>query len=121
MHWFRSRSRLSSCIALFALALQLVLTFGHVHLDRAAGNAAASIELSADSTPSPDSKDTPDGADHYCAVCALIHLGGTLVLAEAPALSVPVALEGWTPPTAPNSVAVVSTPAAFAARAPPLS
>jgi hypothetical protein len=118
MYWFRSRSRSSSFLALFALALQLVLTFGHVHLG-AAGNAAANIEISADNTPSPDSKDTPDGADHYCAVCALIHLGGTLVLAEPPALSVPGASVGWIPPTAPNPVTFVSTLAAFAARAPP--
>ena len=33
MQWFRSRVKLGSWVALFALALQLALTFGHVHLD----------------------------------------------------------------------------------------
>ena len=34
MRRFRSSSKWGSCLALFALALQLVLTFGHVHFDR---------------------------------------------------------------------------------------
>jgi hypothetical protein len=33
MHWFRAQ-RAATWLALFALACQLALTFGHVHLDR---------------------------------------------------------------------------------------
>ena len=33
MHWFRSRMRSCGRLALFALALQMVLSFGHMHRD----------------------------------------------------------------------------------------
>jgi hypothetical protein len=34
MHWFRSRSRLGSCLALFVLAFQLAVSIGHVSYRR---------------------------------------------------------------------------------------
>jgi len=32
MRWVRGHRRVGACVALFALALQLVLSFGHIHL-----------------------------------------------------------------------------------------
>ena len=85
MGWFRSRSRLGSYLALFALAVQLVLSFGHVHRD---GSALFGIHPSAVATATvdPAGKETPALADDYCPLCALTHLAGTLVPAEAPTL-----------------------------------
>ena len=40
MRWFRSHKLKVASLALFALTCQFVLSFGHVHLDRFAGNAA---------------------------------------------------------------------------------
>ena len=41
MPWFRAKRSLSSYVSLFALALQLALSFGHVHLDELGlGNGA---------------------------------------------------------------------------------
>jgi hypothetical protein len=94
MSWFRSRSRLGSYLALFALAIQLTLSFGHVHLDGnvlgvrhaatlsgvSAGTAVATAVID------PAGKETPALADDFCPICALIHLAGTLVLAAAPSL-----------------------------------
>src|SRR5882672_3674544 len=97
MHWFRSRSSSGSWLALFALAVQLAVSFAHVHLDRGAPVAGHSSSvllrvhapngIAAASLPAGD--EAPALADDYCAVCALIHLAGSVVAAEAPALPLP--------------------------------
>ena len=95
MNWFRSRSRWGSYLALFALAFQLALTFGHVHLDRFAlptadKFAVASADASSDARNAPaDPAGRDDRADHRCPICTLIHLAGALVLAEPPSLPLP--------------------------------
>jgi hypothetical protein len=128
MHWFRSHSSLGSWLALLALACQLVVSSGHVHLDRGApvsGHLSVLLGTDASSGAKNDSRpasdETPALADDYCAVCALIHLAGTMLAAEPPSLPLP-AVFGRT-----RSEAVVefglTTPhrALFAARAPPLA
>jgi hypothetical protein len=125
MDWFRSRSKLGAYLALFALALQLVLTFGHVHLDRAAPTSAdRSTVATADAwnaaalTPT-DPTDRHDRADDRCAICSLIHLAGALVLAEPPSLPLPdISVRG---PGEPPLAFDFPSPqrALFAARAPP--
>ena len=98
MYWFRARLRWSSCIALFALALQLVLTFGHVHLDGLGGHSSTRMEASAD-TATPVDNEVPGDADDYCVLCALVYLAGTLVPAVAAALPLPVVFGQWRPPS----------------------
>lgn len=86
MRWFRLHARSGSWIALSALILQLALTFGHVHFDRAAppGHATAAVVSTGHAPATPD---TPDSlADGHCAVCAVIHLAGSLMPTHAPAL-----------------------------------
>ena len=92
MRWFRSRSRLGSYLALFALTVQLALPFGHVHLERyllgrhsatLTGVSATTVSTSA---IDPAGKELPALADDFCQICALIHLAGTLVPAAAPSL-----------------------------------
>jgi hypothetical protein len=121
MHWFRSRLRLSSCIALSALALQLVLAFGHVHLDGVGGHSPARIEASGGTAPAPASSDKPDVADGYCAICALVHLAGALVPAEPPSLPLPAVFGLWRQDAALKLGLPTPTPAYFAARAPPVA
>src|SRR3974377_2449054 len=89
MHWFRARLRSNSLIALFALALQLPFSFGHVHVEDLGGQASAQIETSG--TAAPASSDTSKHADGYCAICAIIHLAGALVPAIVPSLPLPAA------------------------------
>jgi len=122
MHWFRTRLRLSSSFALFALAIQLVLTFGHVHLDGMRGHSSTSIVASGGTAPVPASKDTSDRADDYCALCALVHLAGTLLPANAVALPLPVVFAQWHPSSlALRFASPALPPSPFAARAPPLA
>ena len=119
MHWCRTRLRLGSYIALFALAVQLVLAFGHVHLD--GGGRQTRIEVSA-ATAAPAGHNGPKVADDFCAVCALIHLASTLVPAELAALPLPVVFgQLRRPESALHFALPASSPAAFAARAPPLA
>jgi hypothetical protein len=95
MHWFRSRSRLGSYLALLALAFQLAVSFGHVHLDyitpiSAGATAFASTQASADDLNAPSSPPGhEDVADDCCPICTLIHLAGALVPAETPPLALP--------------------------------
>jgi hypothetical protein len=82
-------------LAVFALACQLVLAFGHVHLAKSGTaldvTALADVgNLSADnSSPAPHKK--PSGlGDAPCAICASIHLASTLITPVAPAIALPV-------------------------------
>jgi hypothetical protein len=125
MNWFRSRSSLSSYLALFAVAFQLALSFGHVHLDRFAPVSAdeftlASADASSDPRTAPANPPDREGlADDCCPICTLIHLVGALVPAEAPSLSLP-SVFGRLPSEAAVAFDLAAPQRAlFAARAPP--
>jgi len=95
MRWFRANKRFCGWLALFALAVQIDLSFGHVHADDF-GRGSTVVILSGatgpDAGPAPTSADNrPLGlADDYCAICAIIALDGSLFLPEPPALALPV-------------------------------
>ena len=125
MRWFRSRSTLGSWLALFALSVQLALSFGHVHLDRAAAPGHSSVLLRALGLPAANTvsqsapDEAPGQADDYCAVCALIHLAGTIVGGEPPVLPLPAAF-GRTPAAVVVEFGLTGRHRApFASRAPP--
>jgi hypothetical protein len=119
MHGIRARLRLSSFLALFALAVQLALSFGHVHLDELSGRAPAQIEKLA-TAGAPTSSDRPEHADGYCAICAIIHLAGTLVPATVPFMPLPADYGRARPLITAILEASTPAPSFFAARAPPL-
>ena len=121
MQWLRSHLRLGSCVALFALAVQLVLTFGHMHLGGLSRHLSTTTEVSV-GTAAPAGNDQPNPADDYCALCALTHLAGTLLLASPAALPLPLASAQS---RCSEAVLCFVLPgrrsASFAARAPPLA
>jgi hypothetical protein len=121
MHWFRSRLRLGSYIALLALAFQLVISFGHVHLHGIGAQASTAIEATDSTAPAPADRDGSDGADHYCAICAVMHLAGAVTLAEPPSIPLPLALGRWRPDPAVKFGWIASPPTFFSARAPPIA
>jgi hypothetical protein len=95
MRWFRSHRLKVASLALFALTCQFVLSFGHVHLDRFAGNwavaagkavAAPGKVTLADLPTSPRQKNPSGLGDDFCAICANISLAGALVAPTAPTL-----------------------------------
>jgi DUF2946 family protein len=127
MSWFRSRSRAGAYLALFALAFQLAVSFGHVHLERIAPLSAVASAL-AGAQPSADDLDArsnPAGREHpaddYCPICTLIHLAGALVPAEMPSLPVPTVFGGLRLEVAADFDLTASPGALFRARAPPIA
>ena len=84
MHWFRAKRPQVSWLALLALALQLAITFGHVHLGKAANGAPAVLAEQASHSGTPDGTGPDD--DDGCAICAIAGLSASLVVPAAPAL-----------------------------------
>jgi hypothetical protein len=85
MHWFRSNRGMVAWVALFALACQLVLSFGHVHASKFSGGSLASAavetgDAAVDGQPSSPQKNPTGLAGDFCAICASINLAGTLIL-----------------------------------------
>jgi hypothetical protein len=89
MRWFRSSRGGVAWLAFFALACQLLLSFGHVHLDKFSGPVTwAAAEQG--SAPAPQK--APTGlADEFCAICANIGLAGALVVPDSPVVVAPSA------------------------------
>ena len=85
MQWFRAKRSPSGYAALFALALQLALSFGHLHL----GELALGKTTLAAAANAPDSQAPPGTVpdrDEVCAICAIISLSGALLISDAPTL-----------------------------------
>jgi hypothetical protein len=118
MRWFRTHIGLGARLALFALAVQLVLSFAHVHVaDLArAQSVAASLPSGSGGTPAPKS-DGP--VDPGCAICGLIQLAATATPSAAPALPLLVTTGHSRPEAADRLILAASAQFPFRARAPP--
>jgi hypothetical protein len=83
----RYGKRLASWLALAALALQLVLSFGHGHFGgvHAASYGTTVVGSGARSQPPPAQQPGDDG-DDYCAICATIYLAASSFVPQAPQL-----------------------------------
>jgi hypothetical protein len=136
MKWFRSNLKSGSRLALFALAIQFVLSFGHFH----AGAQAASVKTTGfaathlhtlDSLTHAKaaglirfkaSGDVPAGQpSDDCAICAVMALANALVDAVPPCLPGPLAVAFYY--LAADTAFIDPNPArgAFQPRAPPIS
>jgi len=122
MSWFRSNVRSGAWCALFALAVQLVLSFGHVHVH--GGGRPAPVSLSALAAPAggaPVSPGDPNGASDHCDICTLIQLAGTASPSVAPSLPLPVVVTSVEFTADPDIDRTTSRPRSFHARGPPLA
>jgi hypothetical protein len=121
MRWVRARLGVASRLALFALAVQIALSFGHVHpgdLRHVNGGLAAAGTPSAPSAPT---QQPASDADDYCAICATIHLAATLLVPQAPQLPVPFAARPAEHVNYTAATAFSGRRAPFQSRAPPLA
>jgi|SRR5712671_4142926 len=97
MRWFRSNRGGVAWLASFALACQLLLSFGHVHVGKFSGGSAAwaaaetGKDAAADVPPASPQKNPLAG--DFCAICVNISLANTLVL---PILAIILALRLFT-------------------------
>ena len=107
-------------LALFALATQLVLSFGHVHLHEPHTPAAVS-PASCDGKASASCPAHDDDDEQHCSICWTIAIAGSVVFSTPPVLEVPrIAVA---PPKAPIVIGQFQDNATvhFQARAPPPS
>lgn len=132
MKWFRSNIRHGARLAMFAMLVQIVLTFGHSHwfaqaapLTQAQLTDSAKNIASADHTavqkPSPANPDREQPGDDVCAICALVAMAGTVTFATPPLLLLPQAVELLYRTTDAEFIHLESADHAFQPRAPPAS
>ena len=99
MRWFRANRLFGGCLALFALAIQLAVSFAHTHpqdflpkqkLGFADKTSNAAV-LTQGRTSFGKRTDNPDGGLPHddCPICASISLIGSALNTQAPALSAP--------------------------------
>jgi Protein of unknown function (DUF2946) len=115
MRWIRSRCRYAAGVALFALALQFALSFGHTH-------ALPTPQPTASLTAQADDGSSPPGNhddDNYCSICAVLALLTNTQTASAPVVAPPVVLAAAERPSLPETILSGSQRAAFRSRAPP--
>jgi hypothetical protein len=92
MKWFRSNIRHGTRLALLALAIQFVLSFGHFHAIAQAAPLAAHLEHASRDAP-PSNPDSDQAAD-LCAICAVVAMVNTATPAPAlPPLQLPDAVD----------------------------
>jgi DUF2946 family protein len=133
MKWFRRHIKTGSRLALFALALQFVLSFGHFHRDtaQAAVTIQSQIALAHEQGLIPDAasqaQQQPPGHDdgqpsnEPCAICAVISMANQMVFTTVALLPLPDAIELHFVPAVLESTRSGSPWPAFRSRAPPLS
>jgi hypothetical protein len=104
-------------LALIALALQLVLTFGHVHTPSAVAGLA--VQTSQSNGTSPLDQNHNGLADTDCPTCALIQLSAISAPSVAPELPLPIKIGFSTLQPRVEFAAASAPQASFQARAPP--
>ncbi len=142
MKWFRSNIKHGSRLALLALAIQFVLSFGHFHAVAAQPAPAvhSAIQTVAASSDVARALAAPDAAtqsiqgqkqrqnpasDHdtsdACAICAVIAMANAVLFSTPPLLELPQAVELLYLTTDAEFIHLNSVRVAFQPRAPPIS
>jgi hypothetical protein len=122
MRWYRSNRKLVGSLALFALAMQMTLSFGHIHpRDFAGVPGVATAQAQATPSDSGGGNGTGHSTNDYCLVCANTNLAGTLLLPDLIVLEVPVGTTDASHPHVCTAICSNFNHALFRARAPPLA
>ena len=136
VNWFRKHVKTGSRLALFALAIQFALSFGHFHgevaraapalqagladADLAIAAAPAVQEAPSEAAQQPSNHDT-DRHSSDCAICAVLSLANNFLFATPPLLELPQAVELLHLTTGAEFAHLGSLHPAFQSRAPPVS
>jgi hypothetical protein len=134
MKWFRSNIKRVSRMALFALGIQLALSFGHFHGVASAvtsapefRSAASELSFAAQVVESPcawqpaSNHDSGEHSGDICAICAVMAMANAALFATPPSLP-PRQIIAFSRLTTEGEFArVVSASVAFQPRAPPIS
>ena len=134
MNWFRKHVKTGSRLALFALAIQFALSFGHFHgegahaapaiqaglADAAVAATLAAQQAQPEAAQQPSNHDTDRHASD-CAICAVLSLANNFLFASPPSLELPQSVEFLHLTTAAEFAHLGSPHRAFQSRAPPVS
>jgi hypothetical protein len=132
MKWLRSNIKHGSRLALFALAVQFALSFGHFHGGAAQAAPAVQSHLTngvstagtvgEEVQQQPASKhDSDQQPGDICAICAVLALANAMLFATPPLLLLPQAIEILYLSTGAEFAHLNSARVAFQPRAPPVS
>ena len=136
MNWFRKHVKSGSRLALFALAIQFALSFGHFHGEIAHAAPALQTELTgadvaiivAPAAPQAHSEAAQQPSNHDsdrhaadCAICAVLSLANNFMFATPPLLELPQAVELLHLTIGAEFAHLGSLHHAFQSRAPPVS
>ena len=132
MNWFRKHVKTGSRLALFALAIQFALSFGHFHGEMArsapaiqAGLADADLACAAQKARPQVAQQTSghDGDQHAldCAICAVLSAAKNFLFAAPPLLALPEPIGFLNRATRAEFAHLATLHPAFRSRAPPVS
>jgi hypothetical protein len=125
MNWVRSTIRPFARLALFALALQMVVSFGHMHPDDLGLSSLATAHWAhfpssaAQSLTGPTDRDQYPSSDDYCPICASMALLATGAPSLPPAILVPPLISRVLSSPIALYLGATRTVFSFQARAPP--
>jgi hypothetical protein len=121
----RYERRIGSWLALFALGLQLIISFGHIHLDGLvrADNARVALAAAGHASQSllPQPSGTGGDGDDYCPICASVYLSSHSFVPAAPVLSLPSISSAVEHHGRTASIFIIPRRPVFQPRAPPLA
>jgi hypothetical protein len=93
MPWLRTIRRFGAGLGLFALLLQLALSFGHIHpedlLPQSFAGHADRVVGRTELPAGGQDRHVPGTPHDDCPICAVMHLAGTIVIPDAPTLALP--------------------------------
>ena len=139
MKWFRANIKQGSRLALLALAIQFVLSFGHVHASHArpelgqarhvmhaAATHALDVVWGADTawgirSKTPSDHHSDHGLADDCPICAVLALASAMLSVHPPALPAPQAAEFAYLITNAAAIDLNCASAAFQPRGPPVA
>ncbi|MGA8970903.1 MAG: DUF2946 domain-containing protein [Pseudolabrys sp.] len=113
--------QLGGRLALFALALQLILSFGHIHAGDLglAGPAKANTSYALRPANHDGTPQDHGGTHDLCAICVTLSLSATALLPVVASLSLPVTYELEWPAVIQPAQVVFDLKSYYQARAPP--
>ena len=138
MRWVRSNIKWASRIALFAMAIQLVLSFGHFHPIAStatsapefgsarsdaffAGGLPARVAIAQSARQPAPNHDSGEHPGDICAICAVMAMANAALFASPPTLPLPQRVERADLTAEGNFARIASITVAFQPRAPPIS
>lgn len=91
MGWVHRHKQRGAVLALIALALQIAIAFGHVHLHGVSGSSHAAMvkQIKLAHAPQQIPAQNRGGDDDYCVVCASIFLASSAFTPAPPQLPPP--------------------------------